>query len=98
MVNRNIEEVSRDKNTVTLQVLGVKLVFAKKPDGNIKLVSKTKEAQVYDSDACWVPKNLFRAACWEARSILKHQTQTRQSQEEAIEETIFKELNLYRWH
>ncbi len=66
-----VEEVAKDRSRVALRVLNVRFVFTRKPGGGIRLVSKNKpEAQVNDPDACWVPKNLFNAACRKAGTIL----------------------------
>ena len=66
-----VEEVSDNRCRVSLRVMNVRFIFIRKPGGGIKLVSKSKpEAQVHDPDACWVPKNLFNAACQKAGAIL----------------------------
>lgn len=69
-----VEEVSGDRRRVSLRVMNVRFVFIRKPNGGIKLISKSKpEAQVHDPDACWVPDHMFLAACRQAGAIL-HQT------------------------
>ena len=71
MVEIFVEEVSADRRTVSLRALNVRFVFARKPDGGIKIVSKNKpEAQVHDPDACWVPKNVFTDVWRKAGGIL----------------------------
>lgn len=66
-----VEEVSADRSRVTLRVMNMRFVFIRKPGDDIKLVSKSKlEAQVYDPDACWVPKKMFIATCQMAAAIL----------------------------
>ncbi len=71
MIEIFVEEVSKDRRKVALWVGNVRFIFTREPDGSIKLVSKTKpEAQVHDPDACWVPKNMFNAACRKAGAIL----------------------------
>ena len=67
-----VEEVSEKRRRVALRVMNVRFVFIRKPGGGIKLVSKYKpEAQVHDPDACWVPDNMFHAACRQAAAILQ---------------------------
>jgi len=67
-----VEEVSDNRRKVFLRVMNVRFVFIRKPGGGIKLVSKNKpEAQVNDPDACWVPDNMFHAACRQAAAILQ---------------------------
>jgi len=71
MIEIFVEEVSAGRDNVSLYVGNIRFVFARKPGGGIRIVSKSKpEAQVYDPDACWVPRNLFNAACQKAGAIL----------------------------
>ena len=71
MIEIFTEKVSADRSKVALRVANVRFVFARKPDGSVKLISRSKpEAQVRDPDACWVPKNLFNAAYRKACAIL----------------------------
>ena len=66
-----VEKVSAGRDRVFMRVMNVQFVFARKPKGGIKLVSKCKpEAQVHDPGACWVPDHMFRAACRQAAAIL----------------------------
>lgn len=67
-----VEEVSSDRSRVVLRVMNVRFVFIRKPGGGIKLVSKSKpESRItHDPDDCWVPKNMFLAACRQAGAIL----------------------------
>lgn len=68
----SVEEVSADGCRVSLRVMNMRFVFVRKSGGAIELVSKSKpDAQFYDPDACWVPKNMFLAACKKAGAILK---------------------------
>lgn len=68
----SVEKVSADGRRVSLRVMNMRLVFARKPGGGVRLVSKSKlDAQVYDPDACWVPKDMFLAACKKAGAVLK---------------------------
>jgi len=72
LVDIIVEEVAKNRDQVSLRALNTKFVFAHKPGGGIRLVSKNKpEAQVHDPDACWVPKNVFNAVCQKAGAILK---------------------------
>ena len=71
MIEIFVEKVSTDGSKVALRVANVRFVFAREPDGGVKLISRSKpEAQVRDPDACWVPKNLFNAAFRRACAIL----------------------------
>jgi len=67
-----VEKVSADRSQVSLRALNVRFVCRRKPSGGIRVVSKSKpEAQVHDSAACWVPKNVFDAVYQKAAAILK---------------------------
>ena len=55
--------------TVVIFVGNVQLTFSRDKYG-VKLISKSKDAQVYDSANCWVPKKLFLQACQQATKIL----------------------------
>ena len=71
MIEIFVEKVSTDRSKLALLVANVRFVFAREPDGGVKLISRSKpEAQVRDPDACWVPKNLFNAAYRKACAIL----------------------------
>lgn len=67
-----VEKVSAGRSMVILRVMNVRFVFIRQAKGGIKLISKSKpEARVHDPDACWVPDNMFHAACRQAAAILK---------------------------
>ncbi len=70
MVDILVEEISADRQQVSLRALNVRFIFTRR-NGVIRLVSKNKpEAQTHDPAACWVPKNVFVAACRKAGAIL----------------------------
>ena len=76
-----VEEVSDNRRRVSLRVMNVRFTFIRKP-GGIKLISKCKPgAQVHDSDACWVPDHMFRAACRQAAAILNVTRREQQMEE-----------------
>ena len=63
-----VEKVS--SREVDIKVLNVLFHFFLNSSGEIKY-TKTKDSQVHDPDACWVPNNLFKKAYCQAAPILK---------------------------
>jgi hypothetical protein len=63
-----VTKVTTDR--VTVQVTGIQFIFGLNKFGKVKVISKSKNAQIYDRNNCWVPKELFSQAYQQAAAIL----------------------------